>query len=142
MVCFMINTRLSMSIHILSLVALASEPDKLNSEWIAGSINTNPVVVRRLMSALKKANLVKAYHGNKGLQLIKDPADITFFDILKAVDPENKLFNVHQNANIQCKVGRQIELALVPFFDDIQKETEKKLQNQTLQQVIDQMIRK
>ncbi|MGE7667811.1 Rrf2 family transcriptional regulator [Ureibacillus composti] len=132
----MINTRLSMGIHILSLVALSNEPESLNSEWIATSINTNPVVVRRLTSSLKKANLVKAYIGNRGLQLMKEAKDISLLEVLKAVDPTNHLFHIHQNSNIQCTVGRNIESTLGTIFSDIQKETEWKLANLTLDDVM------
>ncbi|MBM7609928.1 DNA-binding IscR family transcriptional regulator [Lysinibacillus composti] len=132
----MINTRLSMGIHILSLVALSNDPENLNSEWIATSINTNPVVVRRLTSSLKKANLVKAYVGNRGLQLMKEPEDISLLEILKAVDPNNHLFHIHQNSNIQCTVGRNIESTLGSIFNDIQKETEWKLANLKLDDVM------
>ncbi|MCY9431975.1 Rrf2 family transcriptional regulator, partial [Bacillus spizizenii] len=46
----MINSRLSVAIHILSLISM---DEKESSETIAGSVNTNPVVVRRMISMLK-----------------------------------------------------------------------------------------
>ena len=135
----LVNTRLAIGIHILSIVALSNEPERLNSEWIAGSIQTNPVVVRRMTSALKKAGLVKAVSGNRGLKLTKSPETITFLDILRAVDPQNELFAVHQNTNLDCVVGRNIESTLAGMFGDVQQNTENCLVAQNLQQVINQL---
>jgi DNA-binding IscR family transcriptional regulator len=135
-----INTRLAFGIHILSVVALSRDNDKLNSEYIASSVQTNPVVIRRMTSGLKKANLLKASHGNRGLVLTREPKDITFLDILLAVDPDNTLFSVHHDTNIDCIVGRNIESTLVTMFKDIQQNTELDLAQRTLQQVLDQLV--
>ncbi|MDU2242814.1 MAG: Rrf2 family transcriptional regulator [Paenibacillus sp.] len=137
----MINTRLAIGIHILSLVALSSDAETLNSEWIAGSIQTNPVVVRRMTSQLKKAGLLKAARGNRGLMLTGTPEDISFLQILRAVDPENTLFAVHQHANMNCVVGRHIESTLSSIYQDIQQTTENDLAKRTLKQVLDQLQR-
>ncbi|WP_019244339.1 MULTISPECIES: Rrf2 family transcriptional regulator [Bacillus] len=134
----MVNTRLAIGIHILSVVALSNDAEKLNSEWIASSIQTNPVVVRRMISALKKAGLLRAVHGNRGLALNKSPEDISFLDILRAVDPKNTLFSVHQNTNMNCIVGRQIESTLGTMFQHIQQNTENDLAKQSLKQVLNQ----
>lgn len=140
MVDEVINTRLAFGIHILSIVALSKDSDRLNSEFIASSIQTNPVVIRRMTSALKKANILKASHGNRGLVLIREPKDITFLDILFAVDPDNTLFSVHHDTNIDCMVGRRIESTLATMFKDIQQNTELDLAHRTLQQVLDQLL--
>lgn len=137
----MINTRLSFGIHILSLVALSKDNETLSSEYIASSVKTNPVVIRRMTSALKKANLVKSAHGNRGLVLTREPKDITFLDILLAVDPNNHLFSVHNNSNIECIVGRNIEATLTTMFFDFQQTAERDLAERTLQQVLDQLVK-
>ncbi len=49
----MYSTKLSVSIHIMSVIVLM-EGQPVTSEYIASSINTNPALVRRLMSRLKK----------------------------------------------------------------------------------------
>lgn len=53
-----ISTRFAVAIHILTLID-SNKEGKSTSEWIAGSVNTNPVVIRRLTSMLQKAGLVK-----------------------------------------------------------------------------------
>ena len=98
------NTRLSMAIHILSMVATAEDPMSLTSEWMAGSINTNAVVVRRLVSALKQAGLVAAVQTNRGLRLCKSARDISFWEVLQAVDPEHEGMQVwNKNGASNCK---------------------------------------
>ncbi len=135
----MVNTRLAIGIHILSFVQCSNNFDALNSEIVADSIQTNPVVVRRMTSALKKAGLLKSVKGNRGLILTKEPKDISFLEILKAVDPSNELFIVHQNPNPACLLGQNLVCVLACMFDEIQKNTEQELSKQNIQQVLDRI---
>ncbi len=58
-----ISTRFSDSIHILAFINIYQGTIPLTSNNIASSIETSPVVVRRLMSALNKAGLINTVHG-------------------------------------------------------------------------------
>ena len=133
------NTRLSMAVHILSMVATAEDPMSLTSEWMAGSINTNAVVVRRLVSALKQAGLVAAVQTNRGLRLCKSARDISFWEVLQAVDPEHELFAIHADSNVQCDIGYQIETVLSHVYAGLEQEWRQQLQAQTLQAALDQL---
>ena len=133
------NTRLSMAVHILSMVATAEDPMSLTSEWMAGSINTNAVVVRRLVSALKQAGLVAAVQTNRGLRLCKSARDISFWEVLQAVDPEHELFAIHAHSNVQCDIGSQIETVLSHVYAGLEQEWRTQLQAQTLQAALDQL---
>ena len=133
------NTRLSMAIHILSMVATAEDPMSLTSEWMAGSINTNAVVVRRLVSALKQAGLVAAVQTNRGLRLCKNARDISFWEVAQAVDPEHELFAIHAHSNVQCDIGCQIETVLSHVNAGLEQEWRTQLQAQTLQAALNQL---
>ena len=133
------NTRLSMAIHILSMVVTAEDPMSLTSEWMAGSINTNAVVVRRLVSALKQAGLVAAVQTNRGLRLCKSARDISFWEVSQAVDPEHELFAIHAHSNVQCDIGCQIETVLSLVYAGLEQEWRQQLQAQTLQAALDQL---
>jgi DNA-binding IscR family transcriptional regulator len=61
----MVNCRFTVAIHVLCLLA-AQHPQPLTSEFIAGSVNTNPVVIRRLLGSLRRAGLVKSQPGVSG----------------------------------------------------------------------------
>ncbi len=128
----MINTRLAIGIHILAFVECVPEKGTLNSEIVAESIGTNSVVVRRMSSALKKAGLLKSISAKKGLMLAKKPENITLYEILKAVDPSNELFGIHQNVNPQCTYGQSIVKVIEDEFKTVQLELEENLKTKTL----------
>ncbi|UOO90515.1 Rrf2 family transcriptional regulator [Vitreoscilla massiliensis] len=133
------NTRLSMAIHILSMVATATDPMSLTSEWMAGSINTNAVVVRRLVGQLKQAGLITAVQTNRGLRLCKPARDISFWDVLQAVDAEHELFAIHSGSNVQCDIGCQIETVLSQMYANLEQVWRQQLQAQSLQDALDSL---
>lgn len=51
-----ISSRFSIAIHILSLLSTAKDAH-CSSEWITGSVGTNPVIIRKILGQLKKAGL-------------------------------------------------------------------------------------
>lgn len=105
------SSRLSVAVHILTL--LESEGGgPLSSDYIAGSVNTNPVVVRRMLSVLGRAKLVTTQLGAGGGARLARPAEaITLRDVYDAVE-ERELFAMHDAPNPRCPVGRHIGAAL------------------------------
>lgn len=107
-----LSTRFAVSVHILS-VLYYNKDYACDSEFIAGSVNTNPVVIRRLVTALKKAGLVEVMPGVKGIKLQKEPSEISLYEIYNAVsNPDSLLFGLHDNTNPACPVGRNINAVL------------------------------
>lgn len=131
-----ISTRFSIAVHTLSLIA--TSPNDCTGDFIAGSVNTNPVVIRRIMGMLKKAGLVDVRPGVGGASLLKDPGQITLLDIYRAVNvtEENQLFRIHDNPNFACPVGRNIERVLQAELRDAQSVMEQRLAQTTLGQLI------
>ncbi|MGC4377201.1 Rrf2 family transcriptional regulator [Fictibacillus sp. Mic-4] len=132
-----ISSRFAVGIHILCLLEM--NKDGINSsEYIAKSVNTNPVVVRKIMGMLKSAGLVKVRPGIAGAELAKNLSDITLLDVYKAVNvvQENQLFSVHDEPNPDCPVGRNIQEAIVPLFTAAQLAMEKALENVTIGDVV------
>jgi Rrf2 family protein len=82
-----VNTRFSTGVHALVLLAL--EPEALQtSETIAGKLATNPVVIRRVLSLLRQAELVTSHKGpSGGSQLARSAKEITLKDIYHALEP-------------------------------------------------------
>ncbi|KPN95981.1 Rrf2 family transcriptional regulator [Lysinibacillus sp. ZYM-1] len=132
----MINIRLSVAIHVLSLISTDST---LSSEKIASSVNTNPVVIRRISSDLKKAGILTSKVGVPGSSLTRDPSDITLFDIYKAVHIEKELFPIHNNPNPDCHVGKKIQHTLNVTFESVQTAMENELKNKTLESVMNHL---
>ncbi|MCY8265468.1 Rrf2 family transcriptional regulator [Bacillus haynesii] len=129
----MVNTRLSVAIHILSLIA--ANPRE-SSEMIAGSVNTNPVVIRRMISQLKKGGILTSRPGVAGATLKRDPEDISLLDIYRAVQPQEELFAIHDRPNPNCPVGRQIQTTLDQTFHSVQQAMENELASKSLKDVL------
>ncbi len=87
---------------------------------------------------LKKAGLVDVRPGVGGASLLKDPSEITLLDVYRAVNvtEENQLFRIHENPNIACPVGRNIEQVLQAELRDAQSAMEQRLAQTTLDQLI------
>lgn len=102
------NTRLAVATHILTFIQTqAGVP--ATSELIASSVNTNPTLIRRLLSQLAKAGLTTSQMGTGGGALLARTADkITLLDVYSAIDDEGEVFALHDQPNPLCPVGRHI----------------------------------
>ncbi|MFB6469107.1 Rrf2 family transcriptional regulator [Cytobacillus sp. Hz8] len=132
-----ISSRFAVGIHILALIELNKDGIS-SSEFLASSVNTNPAVIRKLMSMLKKAGLIQVHPGIAGAKLAKNFSEITLFDVYKAVDvvQEKELFSVHDHPNPECPVGRNIQNTIEPLFSAAQLAMEKVLKSATLEDIV------
>ncbi|SBW07656.1 putative HTH-type transcriptional regulator YwnA [uncultured Eubacteriales bacterium] len=135
----MYSTKLSVSIHILSVITLTQD-QPVTSEYIASSINTNPALVRRLMSRLKKAQLIKTSTKIGVTGLAKKAEDITLLDIFLAVEENLDLFGIHSNTNHKCPVGAKIESTLKRLYGNIQSAAEDEMSAITLADITKEFI--
>lgn len=128
-----INTRFPVAVHILAVAAFCRE-NPATSDFAAKSVNTNPVVVRRITAMLKKAGIVDVRPGIGGIILQQNPESITLLEIYKAVkEPEREeLFDLHQNINQRCPVAANIHQALAEPLGFAQKQMEDGLAKYTL----------
>lgn len=131
----MINTKLSVAIHILAMIATNSDTP-ITSDFIAGSVNTNPVVIRRISGQLKKAGLISAHVGKASFTLEKEPEEITILMVYQAVQTHDDLFSIHDNPNPHCWIGKNIQSTLDKTFQRAQRALEQELNNQTLADLI------
>lgn len=129
-----ISSRFTIALHIFAAMDVFGDEYKLTSEFLSGSIGTNPVIVRNILSELKRAGLVKVVRGSGGAEIAKAPEDITFYDIYCAVEAveDGKLFRFHKDPNPQCPVGRNIHNLLDGMLDDIQEAMEKEMKRYTV----------
>lgn len=135
----MISSRMTVAAHILSMVHIYE--GQVTSEFIASSVNTNPAVIRKLMSMLGKADLIESRPGVTGIRLLKPVSQITLLDLLRAVEPPEKhdLFAIHQNTNPKCPVGRNIQDVMFASLHHAQSEMERSLSQTTLEQVVQEI---
>lgn len=138
-----INTRFPVAVHMLALIEL-NKTQPSTSELMALSVGTNPVVIRQLMSALKRAGLIETQSGVPGCHLAKPAAEITLREIYRAVQKKSDapLFDFHANPTPQCPIGRNIREALDPPLLDAQAAMEQALENYTLQDVADRIAQR
>ena len=81
-----ISSRFTVALHILTCAETFGRVQKVTSEFLAASINTNPVIIRRILSQLRKAGLISVARGTGGIRIVRPLPDITFYDVYKAVD--------------------------------------------------------
>lgn len=126
------NSRFAFAVHILTLIA-QGEGEPVTSEYIAGSVNTNPSLVRRILTQLTRAGLTTARMGTGGGALLARPADqITLRDVYRAVD-DGELFALHrERPNPACPVGRNIQATLETRFDAATRALEAELDRTTI----------
>ena len=131
------NSQFSMAVHILTLLAMAGD-DNVKSEYIASSVNTNAVVIRRVLSQLNQAGLVSSQTGAfGGTRLAKSPSEISLCEIYKAVSC-GEVFALHaKSPNQDCPVGKNIEAVLCNLQKEIEKSVGEKLRQFTLARVIE-----
>lgn len=101
----MVNQQFAFAVH--ALAALAVSPDQtMTSELIASSVNTNPVVIRRLLSKLSKSSLIETHLGKKGgAKLIRKPEQITLKDIYEAIQERTLISQNTKETNRKCPIS-------------------------------------
>lgn len=131
------NSRFSIAVHVLTMLARTGCDGRVKSEYIARSVNTNPVVIRRLFCSLQEADLVVSQVGaSGGTCLTRQPENILLSEIYRAV-AHGDIFSPHPKPpNQDCPVGRNIEAILCGLQKEIDKSIEEKLAQYTLRDVI------
>ncbi|HKS28295.1 MAG TPA: Rrf2 family transcriptional regulator [Pyrinomonadaceae bacterium] len=130
------NSRFAIAVHILTLMARAGD-EPLKSDEVACSVNTNPVVIRRILCALSKAGLVISQTGaSGGSRLALKPSRITLLEVYRAVDAGD-VFALHpQPPNAKCPVGMNIEGALDSILHEVEQGVERVLEKITIEKVL------
>ena len=136
-----ISSRFTMAIHVFCCIDVFGPTTKVTSELLAGSVGTNPVVVRRLLGQLREAGLVTVARGSGGCQTTRPLSEITLLDVYRAVEPveSGELFRVHESPNPECPVGRNIEGLLEGRLDAVQRAMERELASQSLADLHDDL---
>jgi Rrf2 family protein len=134
------STRFTVAVHTLTLLAM-NEAEPVTSEALAGSVNTNPVVIRRVLGALRAAHLVTSQGGNGGgWRLAADPRAITLCAVYRAVEDEPLFALHHRPPNPHCPVGRNIQHALGGHFAAATRAMEAELARTTLADILGEVV--
>ena len=132
-----ISSRFTIAIHMLVCMDVFKDEYKITSQFMASSINVNPVIIRKILSQLKDARLIEVKRGPGGATIARPLDEITFFDVYQSVEciEENTLFHFHENPNPDCPVGKNIHHVLDDKLLRIQEAMERELKSITLADV-------
>ena len=135
-----IGSKFTIGVHIITAIDYFKELDRVNSEFLAGSIGVNPVIVRTVISQLRETGILRTQRGSSGAELVKRLDEITLYDVYQAVGSVNKeegLFHFHEQPNPDCPVGRNIHQVLDQRLVEAQKAMEEQLQSVTLAEIVE-----
>ncbi|WP_125768435.1 Rrf2 family transcriptional regulator [Companilactobacillus furfuricola] len=131
--------KLSDAVHILAYIDIFQNED-FSSKAIADSIESNPSLIRRLMSSLSKAGLLITRSGSVSPRLSRPADQITLLDIYLAIDDSHELLHVDEKTNMNCPVGRNIQDTLNAAYDQVQQAAEESMKTIVLQDLIEDVL--
>jgi Rrf2 family protein len=133
------SSRFAVAVHVLTLMAWADD-EPLKSEHVAESVNTNAVVIRRMLCELAESKLVVSQTGAMGgSRLARDAEQITLLDIYQAVESRG-VFSLHRHPpNRHCPVGVNIGTVLNQVLDEVDTAVESVLANITIKDVVSRL---
>lgn len=134
-----ISMKCSVAVHCLIFIHEAEGIRKVTSGLLAESTGSNPVVIRNILSALKKAGIITVQRGTGGAELCRDPAQVTLFEIYAALEPDGvtSMIGIHHCENRPCPVARNIQRVLSGPYRKIEDAVREAMEGVTLQSMID-----
>lgn len=137
-----ITSKFTMAIHILSCIDMFEKERKVTSDFIASSVEVNPVIIRNILGQLKSAGMINVQRGSGGATIAKPLNEITFLDIYRAVEciGNGELFHFHEKLNLECPVGRNIHNVLDDKLYRVQAAMEHELELITLEDVKNDLV--
>ena len=138
------NSRLTIAIHALAWLALAQQQgrNRLTSDQVAASVNTNPVIIRRSLGDLRRAGLVRVRRGaDAGWSLARRPEDITMLAVYDAVAQDPLFAMHHTEPNLNCPVGRGIQPALHSLYRGAEGVLREELARMSIADVLRETLR-
>jgi Rrf2 family protein len=139
------NSRLTIAVHALTWLALAHRrgQERLTSDEVAASVNTNPVILRVSLGRLRRAGLVEVSRGaGAGWRLARPPEDISLLDVYDAVESEPLFGMHHTEPNQECPVGRGIRPALGEVYAGVDGAVRRALGRTSVAEVLRDTLRR
>lgn len=131
----MVNQQFTFAVHIMTALGFSGEV--MDSQTLAESVNTNPVVVRRLLLALRRAKLVETYTGKKGgAKLLKKPEQISLLQIYDAVQPRPLIAISERKASRHCRVSCNMKEIMSGVAGGAEQAVRRHLREITLQSLL------
>lgn len=126
------NGRFAIALHILTLLE-KTKGEVLSSEYLAGSININPAMVRKELVNLRNHGFVQSKEGkNGGSWLAISPDQITLGAVYQSVRQHSLLGQQKNSPNPKCPVGKDINKHLDNLYQDTEMVLIHQLNKETL----------
>ena len=112
------SSRLSIALH--ALVHLHAQPDRsLTSAALAQCLQTNAVVVRRILGELREAGVVDSAKGpNGGWSLSRPAEEITLRQVYEAMGERLLVRTESDPVDVGCAIVRSVDRVMKDFLDD------------------------
>lgn len=134
-----ISMKCSVAVHCLIFINEAKGIAKVTSKLLAESTGSNPVVIRNILSALKKAGIITVTRGTGGAELCIAPSHISLYQIYSALEPDGvtSIIGIHPCQGRPCPVAQNIRKVLEPPYHKIEEAVKEAMEEITLQSMID-----
>lgn len=134
-----ISMKCSVAVHCLIFIHEAQGRAKVTSALLAQSTGCNPVVIRNILSALKKAGILSVARGTGGAALSKAPAEITLYEIYHALEPKglSSLIGIHPCQGRPCPVAQNIRAVLRRPYRQIEEAIRQTMEGVTLESMLE-----
>jgi len=137
----MASGKLAMAVHALAV--LAQDRDGYPSEYLAGSVNTHAVFLRRVLRRLAEGGLIEAREGRGGgYRLTRPPERITLAEVYRLVEPDGPLAPSPCEPNARCPVGAGMRAAFAAAAATARAGVEAALDGQTVADVARTALRR
>ncbi|MFM9441699.1 Rrf2 family transcriptional regulator [Streptomyces acidiscabies] len=134
-----VSSRSAVAIHALTMLARWNR--SLTSAEIAESLASNPVLVRRILGALRDAGLVRSTEGrNGGWSLTRSPREITLYEAYAAVEAGPVLSRHPHPPSAECEVGRNMQRLLEAEFREAERALEQRLGRTSIHHLVQQVL--
>jgi len=130
------SCRFAMAVQVLAVLAY-HEGDRVTSAGLACSVNTNPVIIRRLLLSLQKARLIETCKGaGAGSRLSRSPSRINMAEIYRSVEVPEPFATPARRPSTACPVGHCIRETLAKVFASARVALERDLARTSLADVL------
>ena len=134
-----ISMKCSVAVHCLIFIYEAKDKAKVTSTLLSQSTGCNPVIIRNILSSLKKAGIITVARGTGGAELCLSPSEITLFQIYNALEPNglSGIIGIHSCNGLKCPVAQNIQKVLYSPYYKIEDSIKNTMEGITLQSMID-----
>ncbi|MDQ0162019.1 RrF2 family transcriptional regulator [Bacillus alveayuensis] len=132
------NSDFSIAVHCVAYLA-QKQNQRVTSEDISQSVSVHPVRLRKILSVLRKENIITSKEGAKGGFSLNDTPERITLDKIFKVTSEETLVPKCPDANENCLIGKHLSDILIRVFQNAEEHFLNYLKSVTIQDIIDEI---